>query len=227
MNRTVSTGFCILVSVICLLGTGCAQIERFGTLTRRTFETFDSKLALRAARQMEDERFPDERRKGINKLVERDFGQRDPYTKRYAQIARLDPDYLVRVTAIRALNRSRYQPATPVFIEALTKDDHAKVRLEAAKALGNVPDPAATGPLIATVNKVGEDLDVRTAAADALRHYKQLDVARALAEQLGGKGDFSVAWQARRSLESITGRDLRYDQKAWLAYINGPEKPFG
>ena len=24
-----------------------------------------------------------------------------------------------------------------------------------------------------------------------------------------------------------TGRDLRYDQTAWLAYLSGPTKPFG
>jgi hypothetical protein len=39
--------------------------------------------------------------------------------------------------------------------------------------------------------------------------------------------EFGVAWQARRSLRRITGRDLRYDDAAWLAYLTGPHKPFG
>ncbi len=226
MRSRIFTGYWLLASGFFFLSTGCAQIERAGTLTRLTFEGFIGDTALRAARMMENERFPDQRRKGINKLVERGYGQRDPYTKRYAQIARADEDYLVRATAIRALNRARHQPATPVFINALT-DEHAMARLEAAKALANLPDSNAVAPLVAVVNSAGEDRDVRIAAADALKHYKQIDVARALAGQLGEKNDFSVAWQARKSLEHLTGRDMRYDQSAWLGYLTGPDKPFG
>lgn len=227
MKSRRSTGFWLLAAGFFLLPLlpGCATIERAGTLTRRTFDVFAGDTALEAARAMENERLADERRKGINKLVERDYGRRDPYTKRYAQIARSDEDFLVRATAIRALNRSRYQPATPVFIDAL-KDPHPMVRLEAAKALVNVPDPNAAAALVATVTNAGEDRDVRIAAAEALKHYKQLEVARSLAQQLRGN-DFGLAWQSRKSLESLTGRDLRYDQSAWFAYLTGPEKPFG
>ena len=35
------------------------------------------------------------------------------------------------------------------------------------------------------------------------------------------------AWKARRSLRAITGKDLRYDEAAWLGFITGPDKPFG
>ncbi|HEV2296710.1 MAG TPA: HEAT repeat domain-containing protein [Tepidisphaeraceae bacterium] len=226
MTLRVSTGFWLVASGFCLFSTGCAPIERAGTLTRQTIEMFVGDTALKAVQMMENERFPDQRRKGINKLVERDYGKRDPYTQRYAQIARNDEDFLVRATAIRALNRARHRPATPVFIEALS-DDHPMVRLEAAKALANVPDPNAAAPLVGAVNNSAEDRDVRIAAADALRHYKQLDVARALALQLGEKGDFSVAWQARRSLRKLTGRDMRYDQSAWLGYLSATDQPFG
>jgi hypothetical protein len=226
MNLRISTGFWLLASGYCFfLLPGCAPIERTASMTRKTFEIFTGDTALRAVRAMEDERFPDERRRGINKLVERDYGKHDPYTKRYAEIALLDPDYLVRATAIRALNRARYQPATPTFIKALA-DAHPMVRLEAAKALANVPDPNAAAPLVAAVNNAQEDRDVRIAAADALRHYRKLDVARSLAGQLGGS-DFGVAWQSRQSLARLTGRDLRYNEAAWLAYLNGPDKPFG
>ncbi len=227
MKSRISTGFWLLASGFVLSLSGCAQVERGATLTRRTFEIFTGDTALKAALAMENERLPDERRKGINKLVERDYGRRDPYTKRYAQIASNDPDFLVRATAIRALNRARYRPGTPVFIEALKdKEAHAMVRLEAAKALANLPDPNAAAALVDAVNNAGEDRDVRIAAADALKHYKQIDVARALASKLRGN-DFGLAWQSRKSLEDLTGRDLRYDQTAWLAYLSGPDKPFG
>lgn len=226
MRFSPSTGtrlvaFALLLAVL----PGCAQIDALGTATRKTFGSFSGDTALKAALAMEDERFPDRRRRGINSLVERDYGRRPPYTKRYEEIAQADSDYLVRATAIRALNRARYRPATPTFIKALA-DAHPMVRLEAAKALANVPDPGAAAPLVAAVNNAQEDRDVRIAAADALRHYRQPDVARALAGQVG-TADFAVAWQSRRSLTSITGRDLRYDQVAWLGYLNGPQKPLG
>jgi hypothetical protein len=227
MKSRIAIGFWLLAPGFVFSLCGCAQVEGTATLARRTFDVFTPDVALKAARAMENERLPDERRKGINKLVESDFGRRDPYTKRYAQIASTDPDFLVRATAIRALNRSRYRPATPVFIEALKdKDAHAMVRLEAAKALANIPDPNAATALVDTINNAAEDRDVRIAAADALKHYKQIDVARALASKLRGN-DFGLAWQSRKSLENLTGRDLRYDQTAWFAYLSGPTKPFG
>jgi hypothetical protein len=101
------------------------------------------------------------------------------------------------------------------------------VRLEAAKALANLPDPAAAPALIRALARPDEARDVRIAAADALRHYPNLEVARALVAQLAGR-DFGVAWQARQSLKHMTGKSgLRYDEATWLGYLTGPEKPFG
>ena len=168
---------------------------------------------------------PDARDAGIEGLVEKKFGKGPPYTERYKDLAENDTDYLVRATALRALNRSRDKTATPLFVKALG-DPNAKVRLEACKALVNLPDPAASEPLLNLMNKPDEDKDVRIAAADALRHYKKLEVARGLVSMLGER-DFGVAFQARKSLKRLTGRDLRYDETAWLEFITGPEKPFG
>ena len=227
MKIRIPTGSWLLACGFLVLITGCAQVEGTATATRRTFEIFSGNTALKAARAMYNEQRPDERRKGINKLVEHAYGRRDPYTKRYIELAQSDPDFLVRATAIRALNISRHKPATPVFIEALKDANaHPIVRLEAAKALANIQDESAANPLIAAVENPSEDLDVRIAAAKALKHYRKLDVARALATTLRGK-DFGLAWQSRKSLENLTGQDLRYDQSAWLAYLSGPTKPFG
>jgi HEAT repeat protein len=168
---------------------------------------------------------PDKRFKGINELAAHKVGQHPPYTTDYSQIAKTDPDYLVRATAIRALNRARLKEATPLFITALA-DDNAKVRLEGAKALVNLPDDNAVAPLVALLNKPDEDKDVRIAAATALKHYKRLDVARALAANLSER-EFGVAWQSRRSLRSLTGKDFAFSEPAWLDYFVGPTKPFG
>jgi hypothetical protein len=205
-----------------LLCTGCESITGF---TDRLSNAISGHTPRDAAVQMEDQYFPDERRQGVNRLSSFPFGRQPPYTTRYEQIARTDTDWLVRATAIRALNRSRWQPATPLFIKALDDvNDH--VRLEAAKALSNVPDPDATPALLRLVNDGTEDRDVRIAAADALRHYKTVEVARILASQLAGR-EYGVAWQSHRSLEAMTGEDHGYDESAWLNYITGPAKPLG
>jgi hypothetical protein len=180
---------------------------------------------LRDVRMMEDPNSPDQRREGIYYLVENDFAQREPYTKRYRQIAQNDPDETVRAAAVRALNWSRDEKAVPVFIAAL-KDSSPLVRWEAAKALSNIPDPSAKEPLMALVGNPAEDRDVRIAGAEALRNYRDEEVARVLAGTVGGR-DFGLAWQSRWSLRILTGKDFQYDETAWLQYLTGPQKPLG
>ncbi len=191
-----------------------------------------------ARRAVDDVTNPDRRRAGIAVLaVEYPDLRHPPLTVRYQQLAQHDPDPTVRAMAVRALNLCRDGTATKVFVASLN-DESEQVRLEAAKALANVPDERAVGPLLerlgnrrptTTPGYVAmrpETEDVRIAAADALRHYRTLDVARTLVSTLA-EPDFGIAWQARQSLVFLTGRDLQYDEAAWLKYLVGPEKPFG
>jgi HEAT repeat protein len=188
------------------------------------FQNFSGNTPALYARMMESEN-PDNRWQGMSGLVEHDFAKRPPYTTRYRQIAASDPDFLVRATAIRSLNRSRDAGASGVFVRALN-DPSDRVRLEAAKALVHLPDPNAPAPLIRLVTKADENKDVRIAAADALRHYRTLEVARTLATAISNR-DFGIAWQAHRSLRTVTRREYGYDEAAWLNFLTGPEKPFG
>ncbi|MGK4277532.1 hypothetical protein, partial [Escherichia coli] len=52
-----------------------------------------------------------------------------------------------------------------------------------------------------------ENRDVRIAAADALRHYKTLEVSRALVTMLDQR-EFGVSWQCRQSLQVLTSKDF-------------------
>jgi hypothetical protein len=180
---------------------------------------------LEAVRMMENKDSADDRRRGIYTLMQREFAQQEPYTRRYRQIAQNDPDATVRAAAIRASNASRDKAAVPVFIAALA-DKSDMVRLQAAKALSSIPDPSAAEPLMRVLGNLAEQRDVRVAASEALRHYRNLDVARVLAGTIGGR-DFSIAWQSRWSLRILTGRDLGYDERAWLEFLAGPDKPLG
>ena len=191
---------------------------------------------LKSARAMDNPDYPDVRIQGINGLVTRyEFAHHPPYTIRYAELAERDPDYLVRATAIRALNISRDPTATPIFISAL-EDEHEPIRLEACKALNNVPDERAIPGLMRRLEghrdaiveghpqEVEEDPDVRIAAAQALRRYPKLEVATALVGYLNER-NFAVAWQSHRSLEQMTHADWNYDEAAWLRFLSGPKKP--
>lgn len=179
----------------------------------------------RAARLMEDPTSADNRRIGINKLLDFGFGTHPVFERRCREIAQSKDDSTVRATAIRGENRARDSKGTAVFIQSL-KDKNDWVRLEACKALANVPDVNAVDPLIQVLGNADESRDVRIAAADALKHYRSLAVGRALSATLSER-EFGVAWQARRSLRYLTNRDYGYDEAAWLAYFSGRDSPLG
>ena len=202
-----------------------APVVAVGHMARHTADWLSGDRPGKAARLMEDAGSPDNRRVGMNKLTGFGFGSHAVFDKRCRQVAQYDTDPTVRATAIRTLNRARDREATPIFIKALD-DKNEWVRLEAAKALANVPDMNAAEPLLKLFGNPDETQDVRVAAADALKHYRTLPVARALSSAVADK-NFSLAWQSRRSLQYLTPRDYGYDESAWLAYLTGPEKPFG
>jgi hypothetical protein len=181
----------------------------------------------KADKMMEDPTSADNRRAGMNRLV--DFGWLDDpkvavaFRRRCRQIAQTDPDPMVRAAAIRICNHGRDAAATSIFVQGLT-DPNEWIRLESAKALVNVPDTRAIEPLLGILNKYEESRDIRVAAIDALKHYRTMAVGRALCIGLEDK-KFVIAWQARQSLRYLTDRDFGYDSGAWLQFFTGPQNP--
>jgi hypothetical protein len=228
--RLTTTAVLLLATLA--IGVGChsdedasARYGKVGEFSQRLQDYVTGDTAIKAARKMESQYYPDERREGINRLASRPYGRRPPYTTRYTQIAQYDSDYLVRATAIRALNRSRDAGATDVFIQGLD-DPNDEVRLESCKALANIPDERAVPSLVRIATSNTENRDIRMAAINALKHYKTLQVAKVLIGLVTDR-DFSIAWQARKSLKAMTGKDLYYNDTAWLQYVTGPAKPVG
>jgi len=174
----------------------------------------------KAVRQMLDADNPDNRWKGTLRLAEFAFARKgDDAMKVYAKFPR-DPheDWIVQAAGIRALNRSRATGYTALFVKALNDVDQKDLpRLEAAKALANIPDELAISAL-AQHAREDKSLDVRIACIDALRNFRTTEVLRTLVNVLNEK-DFSVVWQARQSLAMITGQDFRYNSRAWLDYV--------
>jgi hypothetical protein len=180
-------------------------------------EHFSHDNAATAARQIFDQSSPDNRRVGILRLSDYSFARKGPSLLVYARQAR-DEDYTVRSAAIRALNRCR--AAAPNDISLYVKnleDSEPLVRLQAADALGNIPDPSTVNDLI---DHMRNDIspDVKIACADALRNFHQGEVISALVDMLDDR-NFAIAWQARQSLALISGQDYRYDKQAWLGYF--------
>ena len=153
------------------------------------------------------------------RLTDFAFARRGIYLKGYAYLARDTEDFTVRAAGLRALNRCRAQGYTPLFLQAIN-DDQPLVRLEAADALGNIPDPQAIPLLELHLGDIEPSLDVRVACAEALRNFHTVEVMRTLVGELEDQ-NFGVAWQSRQSLELLTGQDFRYDEKAWLNYLAG------
>jgi hypothetical protein len=190
----------------------------------RMVHFFQGDTPLRTVSMMEDTKSPDNRRAGILKIVQSKFARKEPYTKRYSQIAQeTTADPAVKAAAIRAMNYSRTRINTDVFVNGIDDED-AGVRLESAKALANVPVEKAVPKLVAHLQR-DDSKDVRIASADALRNVKTQEAARALIGVLNDR-DFGVAWQARQSLRLMTGHDFRYDDNAWVQYLAASKNPF-
>ena len=172
-----------------------------------------------ALRKMDDPNgSPDTRREGMSRLLDFEFARHGIYLKGYAIYTHETEDYTLRAAAIRALNRCRAKGYTGLFLESLSDAEPTLIRLEAADALGNIPDPRAVSLLAIHMGDAEPDVDVRIACAEALRNYHTTEAMRALVDELDD-ADFGVAWQARQSLELLTGQDFRYDSKAWLNYL--------
>lgn len=180
--------------------------------------------------------WPDDRAEGITLLASKQRGRREPNLTAFAYFAGGDPGSaggvgspgaaaavpadkspLVRSAAIRALNYARDGSRTPLFVAALD-DPSELVRLEAAKALANVPDAAAIPALAKRLADVAESQETRVAAADALRCYRDRAAVQALIRALDDRS-FAVVWRARLSLRLIAGEDYGYDPAAWLAWL--------
>lgn len=117
-----------------------------------------------------------------------------------------DDDRLVRLTAVRALQRIHNPQVIPALIDR-TWPGPSDGRL--------APDEK---------RKPESDTDIRAEAADALGQYADDRVFQALVAALGDDR-FAVTSAARRSLTTLTGQDFADDRRAWLAWGEG-DKPF-
>lgn len=117
-----------------------------------------------------------------------------------------------------------YQPA-----DALMPEATAALRCRALAALGETGNPAAVDLLVRVVRQPpveGSELerqqaaDERLTAVRALAHFNQYQATEALLKVLQTEKDVALRDRATESLQTITGKKLPADAKAWEAELH-------
>ncbi len=136
-----------------------------------------------------------------------------------------DTDAAVRAAAIRGLANHGGQRHTSTLIKAL-RDADKQVRLEAARGLQRLHDPAGVDALLAATREPagyppqpGEEVepDVRAEAVAALGQYAEPRVVEGLLTALRDQS-LAVNRGALASLRTLTGQDFGLDHDAWVAW---------
>lgn len=173
-------------------------------------------------RQMFESPDPDLRRSAIEELSRKDRGRRGPYLKAYAAMA-ADPAPTVRSAAVRALGRAGDSRYARTVADAL-KDGEETVRWDAAVALDSLADDQTVRPLAESAT-TDTSVDVRAAAAKALRHYPRKDVLDTLLRCLEDEA-FCVRFQAAGALSELTGEAGGTDADRWREILAAKPDPF-
>ncbi|RMF87181.1 MAG: HEAT repeat domain-containing protein [Planctomycetota bacterium] len=116
-------------------------------------------------------------------------------------------------------------PETLRVLQTATRDPDPRVRLAAAKALGEVPEPNATA-LLLNLLETDPNTDVRQAAIVSLGKRNDAAALPALGDQLKNR-DPATQYLAMKSLREITGENFGYDARQWLAYIENTAQNTG
>jgi hypothetical protein len=167
----------------------------------------------------------DNRREGITLLAGAPFGGEEVYLRLYRKRLEIDPDATVRAACTRALGLWGHVDDVPNLLRFTIHDDSSLVRWELAQALQKIHNPVAIPALINMV-VTDKDADVRMAAADALGQYAQPAVFSTLVGALDDT-EWGVVQSAHDALTCLTGQDLGYESRPWLAFqLENPGKLF-
>ncbi|MBN1556324.1 MAG: HEAT repeat domain-containing protein [Phycisphaerae bacterium] len=162
-----------------------------------------------------NEKDPDIRRSGIEGLSQKSWALREPYLKYFSRLTdpRLEPDVTVRAVSVRTLGRAHATKYQEEINRALD-DPSPVVRCDAATVLDEMPSDDVISRLRSLVIDVEEPIDVRAAAAKALRHYRTDEVYKTLLRALDDD-DFTLRDAAHKSLVYMTGQDHGYSPERW------------
>ena len=201
------------ISTVVLLCTATILLSMFGCANKVD----------RWQKQILAENNPDQRREAVLELMEKRLSKSDKAVRLFAMLAETDADPTVRSAAVQALGESHNTSAVDPLAKVLTSDSDARVRLDAAAALAKVRQPQAVRALLDRLRQ-DRSYEVRAACARTLGHYPYPGVVQALVAALLSE-DFSVSFQARQSLEKLTGKSFP-SSRDWQNWLDQTPEPF-
>jgi HEAT repeat protein len=175
-----------------------------------------------SAMRLKSER-PDERREALH-VVAADRSARAIPTmvQVFCLEARSDTDPMVRSAAVQGLRFMEGPEVVPSLVLVAAKDGSPYVRADAVAALGLKVEGAAA---LMQVLQADRAADVRVAAAEALRNFKDKAAAQALVAAMADSS-LAVALKAWESLRYMTGHDLPREAKPWEEFLADAADPF-
>lgn len=164
------------------------------------------------------------RYRGTQILAGQPFASESLYIKLFETNAG-DEDPGVRAAAIRGLANHGGPEHAPRLIALLTDAD-LNVRIEAARGLQRLHNPAAIDPLLERLDSDKEpEPSVRAAAASALGQYAQRRVVERLITSLSDE-NLAVNVSTQGALRTLTGQDLGIDRGAWAEWYRSDRNVF-
>lgn len=207
----------VLGGVLCGCDTIGGDIDNF-------FRDLSPPTPAEAAAWASDLDDPENQRRGITLLSTAVWGGDEAYVRLYRLYVEEPTDPQVKAIAIRALGRWGEPSDAPAIAGFLTSP-LLQVRLEAAKALQRLHNPAAVDRIWIRLVDDDEDPLVRAELAIALAQYPGDRSFQALCLALDAR-ELLVNLAAADSLRILTGEDLGLDRARWLAWYRSTPRPF-
>lgn len=211
---------------------GCDVFDDVRPGATSIFDVFAQPTPSEAAQMAIDPYDADKRYRGTMLLSNAYFAGQSIYIKLFEDAAK-DPDASVRIAGTRALANHGDSTHVPILVTNL-QDHDALVRLEAARGLQRLHGDEAIVPLmnasrdpelVRGTQGFEENPDIRTAAAVALGQYRKTEVVQHLIAIMADS-KLSVNNASLSSLRTLTGQDLGFDQRDWIAWFNETNGPF-
>ena len=217
----------VLAATVATAGCGSGDGKARGSLMTRMFGPSPEQLV----EQMLKSPDADLRRQAVEKLSGKGRGRREPYLTYYAAMTG-DPAATVRSAALRALGRSGNVKYVKVVAASL-KDPDAIVRWDAAVALDRLVDLAAGAgkagdlavKILSEAATTDDSVDVRAAAAGALRHYQRRQTLATLLVCLQDPA-YGVRFRASEALRELTGENAGPEADEWQRVLAAKADPF-
>jgi HEAT repeat protein len=118
-----------------------------------------------------------------------------------------DKETVLRWMAAKALVQLRSKRSVPPLIRTLLTAEDPEIRSAAAWTLGFIGDDRALGPLTETAQRIGDDIEVRSHALEALGHLMHTGAVSALVPCLSDESA-SVRFWAAFALGNVGGDDV-------------------